>query len=328
MEPKPNAFFTDSLWHRIVLKFRERYLKKYKPEVIGKSKLLITSVEYSNKLIYDAILRDKPFMFGRFGSVELSTVTNYTGIKKPCRNYYKLVRGEIQPWWWLRGIRKTMYENTGFFNPTPDNLSRFAELILEDMKELDILASLSAEEEYFRHLFPKAKRVSFNSTEPFFCIYPWTHALAGKKVLVVHPMTDSIRKQWDIREKIWPDGMMPEFELKTLKAVQTIAGEKSQFASWFDALGFMKEEINKIEFDVCIIGCGAYGFPLAAHVKRMGKKALHFGGVTQLFFGIRGKRWENDPHFPFTNFMNEHWIRPGKSETPGNAGIVEGGCYW
>ena len=26
------------------------------------------------------------------------------------------------------------------------------------------------------------------------------------------------------------------------------------------------------------LGCGAYGFPLAAHVKRMGKKAIHMGG--------------------------------------------------
>ena len=41
---------------------------------------------------------------------------------------------------------------------------------------------------------------------------------------------------------------------------------------------YMKAEINKSNYDICILGCGAYGFPLAAHVKRMGKKAIHMGG--------------------------------------------------
>jgi len=26
--------------------------------------------------------------------------------------------------------------------------------------------------------------------------------------------------------------------------------------------------------------------------------------------------------------MNEYWVKPDKDETPQNADIVEGGCYW
>ena len=48
----------------------------------------------------------------------------------------------------------------------------------------------------------------------------------------------------------------------------------------------------KIDFDVAIIGCGAYGFPLAAKLKQAGKQAIHLAGATQLLFGIKGKRWE------------------------------------
>jgi len=320
--------FYDSFWHRVILKVRQEYLKKYKQDNYGSSKLILISFEYANKTLSDAILGDKPFLFGRFGTTELGTLVNYLGIKSSKRNYIKLIRGEIQPWWWMRGVRKNMFEASGFFPPTDENLCRFSEMMLEDMKGLDILASIKMEENFFQNRFPKAKRLRFNSVEPFFALNPWTHALKGKNILVVHPMTDSIKKQWSIIDKVWPDGMMPAFNLKTFKAVQSIAGEKSEFQSWFDALEYMKSEISKIDFDICIIGCGAYGFPLAAHVKRMGKKALHFGGVTQLFFGIRGKRWESDPYFPFTNFMNEYWIRPNENETPGNAGIVEGGCYW
>lgn len=36
----------------------------------------------------------------------------------------------------------------------------------------------------------------------------------------------------------------------------------------------MKSEIDKCDYDVCLIGCGAYGFPLAAHVKHKGKQAI------------------------------------------------------
>jgi hypothetical protein len=93
----------------------------------------------------------------------------------------------------------------------------------------------------------------------------------------------------------------------------------------------MKSEINKQDYDVCLIGCGAYGFPLAAHVKRMGKKAIHMGGSLQLLFGIKGKRWENSNYNPIYNYsklMNEHWVYPGEEEKPQNAASVEGGCYW
>jgi hypothetical protein len=70
----------------------------------------------------------------------------------------------------------------------------------------------------------------------------------------------------------------------------------------------MKAVIDGKDFDVAIIGCGAYGFPLAAHLKRLGKKAIYMGGATQLLFGIKGKRWDN--YRLISNFFNEHWVRP------------------
>ena len=40
----------------------------------------------------------------------------------------------------------------------------------------------------------------------------------------------------------------------------------------------MSEEIAKIDFDIALIACGAYGFPLASRIKNMGKIAIHCGG--------------------------------------------------
>ncbi|MDO4763882.1 MAG: hypothetical protein Q4A00_05820 [Flavobacteriaceae bacterium] len=121
--------------------------------------------------------------------------------------------------------------------------------------------------------------------------------------------------------------VLPNFELKTLKAIQTIAGEKSEFKTWFDALESMKEQIDNIDFDIAIIGCGAYGFPLASYIKDIGKQAIHLGGVTQLLFGIKGKRWEAWSHYQELRADNgKNWIRA--KEIPADYKKVEGGCYW
>ena len=83
-------------------------------------------------------------------------------------------------------------------------------------------------------------------------------------------------------------------------------------------------------------GCGAYGFPLAAHAKRKGKKAVHLGGALQLLFGIKGKRWEvaeyaknwGLPKDAYLSLFNESWVRPSQKEMVLNASKIEGGCYW
>ena len=131
------------------------------------------------------------------------------------------------------------------------------------------------------------------------------------KVLVIHPFATTIRNQYARKNLVFPNDFLPDFELHTVKAVQTAAGEVDiRFETWFDALQYMKDEMDKIDYDAAIIGCGAYGMLLA--------------GATQILFGIMGKRWENTTR----HAVNEYWVRPLEEETPKNAGKVEGGCYW
>ena len=87
--------------------------------------------------------------------------------------------------------------------------------------------------------------------------------------------------------------------------MQSIGGGKGEFATWFDALEWMEQEVDKREFDIAIIGCGAYGFNLAAHIKRKGKKAIHLGGATQLLFGITGKRWEENEDYKIAYMIQD-----------------------
>jgi hypothetical protein len=102
--------------------------------------------------------------------------------------------------------------------------------------------------------------------------------LEGKKVLVVHPFEETIRKQYERRRLLFKNpSVLPDFDMKIVKAVQSSADSPTEFATWFDALDHMKAEIDRQDYEIALIGAGAYGFPLAAHVKRSGKKIFPCG---------------------------------------------------
>ena len=290
----------------------------------------------ASEMIYNLLMQDKPCMIARFGSTELSALVNYLVVNAPKHSVIKYIKGEQPEWWWNRNIMNQMQQWSGFFPPTPENMQRFGELMLEDAKEVDILGSWIRNEYYIQKETQNASKVAILCLEPFWSKTPWTCALKQKKVLVIHPFAETIKRQYLKRELLFANQeMLPSFELHTIKAIQSLGGS-NQFKNWFDALQRMKSEMDKIDYDICLIGCGAYGFPLAAHAKRKGKKAVHLGGALQLLFGIRGKRWE-DPNYgiktlkrkgTYLNLMNEYWCYPLNKETPSSARNVENSCYW
>lgn len=232
-----------------------------------------------------------------------------------------------------------MTECAGFFPSTDANLMKFGELMVEDMKQVDLLGSWLREEQVMIDEYClKLRKVTLMALEPYWAIKPWTRALEGKKVLVIHPFASLIESQYaEKRELLFQDErVLPSFELKTLQAVQSIGGE-SDFKDWFEALDWMKTRMDATDYDIALIGCGAYGFPLAAHAKRMGKQSVHLGGALQLLFGIKGKRWEN-PNYGvrewgianglYCNLMNEAWVRPSEADRAACADKVEDACYW
>ena len=256
-------------------------------------------------------------MVGRFGSVELSAITEfYKNAVTGGRNYLPIVR-------------HNMCNNAGFFPKDDEMLDAFVELMLDSCSHLDLIGLWNNNLELFtvKEYAKNARGMLLACMEPYYDIdSAWTKALKGKRVLVIHPFAQTIQRQFLVKDKIFPEGFWPDCELITIQAVQTIAGEKDdRFETWFDALHHMERQIDETEFDIAIIGCGAYGFPLAAYVKSKGKQAIHLGGATQLLFGIKGKRWEGSE---IEGLFNEYWTRPVESERPKNLKKVEEGCYW
>lgn len=287
----------------------------------------IMEVEVVQQRIYEMLLADAPCMIARFGSVELQAVVDYL-FPPTLKNAKRFVKGEIPSWGYAPSTMRTMHINAGFFPATKQMLDRFGELMVKCMPMVDMLGSWRPEESLVMSYMPNVMRVPLHALEPYYFDNPWTPALEGKKVLVVHPFEDTIRKQHERYELIFEDKRLaPKYELQTLKAVQSIAGNKpAEFDDWFQALDWMKAEIDKRDFDVAIIGCGAYGFPLAAHVKQIGKKAIHLGGAVGSLFGILSYSVEINPGI--NKLVNEFWTRPADSEKPGNYDIVEKGRYW
>lgn len=89
----------------------------------------------------------------------------------------------------------------------------------------------------------------------------------------------------------------------------------------------MEAEIDKYDYDVALIGCGAYGMSLAAYVKSKGKVAIHLAGWTQMLFGVYGERWFSQQS-QYSSVINQYWIRPNRNENIKNGKKIENGAYW
>lgn len=323
----------------IVLKIlRKIYSKLLKTKPLTKP-LCEQDPQKASDIIYEKLIGEEPCMIARFGSTELTTVVNYLGVSAEEKSIWKYIKGDMPQWWWNKNILNQMQNWSGFFPPTPSKVKQFCEMMLEDMKEVDVLGSWLEIESYFENKTKDVAKVHLRLLEPFWAKKSWTKALEGKKILVVHPFAESILLQYKNREKLFENpNILPAFaSLHIIKAVQSLGGDNTQFKDWFEALEHMKNQIDAVDYDICLIGAGAYGFPLATHVKRQGKKAVHLGGALQLLFGIKGKRWE-DPNYGveawnipigfYSSLMNRFWIRPLETEQPKNAQKVEGACYW
>ena len=267
----------------------------------------------AKQLMEKSILDGTPFLFARWGEVEGNIVYG--------DRVDMLTAVEVN----------ALKNNAGFWPLDKISIHKFAEIYANSAREIDILCAgfwFPKIEECYEWYSPNVSLVSSLMQRPFWHDTSWTWTLQGKKVLVIHPFAKLIEQQYSKRNDLFSTrNILPEMDLKVYQAVQSMGGNNPEFLSWFDALKKMEDEISKIEFDVALIGCGAYGMPIGAFIKaRLYKMAIHIGGTLQLLFGIKGKRWDNSE--PFCDLYNECWVRPTEDLRPKNYKTVEEGCYW
>jgi hypothetical protein len=275
-------------------------------------------------IISEAIRKKNPFMLSRFGSVEIGWYVQY---KLLSMSYTSRVLSFIKcktSTWQQTG---RIIDNMTFVPKSINATEAFIDTMDMAIPQIDLLGSwLKLEQSVHVKLSDYAKFAYLLDIEPYYHKTPWSESLAGKKVLVIHPMVKSIEQQYNKRTMLFENrNLLPEFELITLQAKYF---DDPVYDTWLKIYLFYLEEIYKMDFDVAIIGCGSWGMPVAAQIKKMGKIAIHLGGATQLLFGIIGTRWETlYPGFK-ERFVNEHWVRPMHEETPGWAKNYENNTYW
>lgn len=288
------------------------YQEKIKKSIKKYASTVYFKQEGNDKLL-ELVSSGKPVFITRFGSVELNTLNEF-------------LRGKG----YSENTLSSMHKNAGFFPVTKDNLDRFSELYIDSIKYIDSCGVWfnAGEASVLKNGAEKALLVELGCLNSWLYKNPYTGILRGKKVLVIHPFENTILSQIKNREKIFEDkNVLPDCEIKVIKAPQTIAGNTDGYSSWFEALEATKKKIDEADFDIALLGCGAYGLPLGAYIKSKGKTAIHIGGALQLLFGIKGNRWiVNDD--PVIQLFNEYWTYPLDSDTPPNSNLVENNTYW
>lgn len=306
---------------KLIDKLRGRQFVRTENNTLAYNTKFIYKDNDASDIISSIIISGKPALICRFGTTELETVRQFLRHRKKKKKFED-------------SQRYCMEKFSGFFPLDDYNLTKFSCELINLTRNIDVLGcriERFEEEMCNKFLSTDAKLIDIEATNSITLEKHWSRFLKGKKILVIHPFTETIKKQYAKRELLFTNPeILPEFELITLKAIQTVGDNKScyNYATWFEALEDMKSKISKIDFDIAIIGAGAYGIFLADYCKQLGKIGIHLGGITQLLFGIKGKRWDHT----FTNIYNEHWVRPSKEEVPLGADKIEpdrgGSPYW
>lgn len=282
----------------------------------------VLNLELSNKYISALLQRDNPFVITRLG---IGAETYISAIYKETKTLERFHLFNLS-------------NNAGIYTSNDTDVIRFCELYARSFEESTAVAIWETFRGNAQLILKPSNKPSIHTRtlEPFYAcsanMIPWSHFLKGKKVLIVSPFVDSIKKQNEADFQIFSDGrklFLDDQEFVYYKAFNTSAGNHIH-KSWIETFDIMCNDISKLEFDVALLGCGGYGLPLCNYIhKKMNKSAIYIGGGLQMMFGVMGNRWEEREYWK--DIMKKHnprFIRPSGDEILKGCSRVENGCYW
>jgi len=281
----------------------------------------------SNKEIINTINSNKVFIIARFGlGPETTLCYNYNVNKKINNNNLNNVLRICGIY--CKNNNITVFEK--YFEELNKSVSNSDILVSFENSDIDNIQN------YYSEMY-KLKQLNFDSLESYKLLQineiPWSHYLLGKKVLIINPFTDSIKKQLHNNFQLFKDKkiFLDDQEFIFYKTFQT-HGNNYIHENWLETFEIMCNDIEKLDFDIALLGCGGYGIPLCNFIKtKMNKSAIYVGGALQILFGVMGNRWINGNGPVLKKILEEHkpnFIHPSGDELLPNRKNVEGGCYW
>ena len=271
--------------------------------------------------IRQKLIEKKPFLAGKIGGAELLAL-EYGDHR---------LKFEIPTAWSWRRPASRLHNNAGFFPIEKSAFYDWSNGMKHAISSTDFLCAWQTdpflkmyENALVHSLAPESCEISISMLGRHILPY-----ILSSRWLVVSPFVKTMQKQLPRMKQINdPDGNWDiawdhlEKTCQFLRCPFQSHLEPSPYASWDDGLEKLTREVSLKDFDLALIGAGAWSLPLGSRIKQMGKSAIHLGGEMQLIFGIKGKRWEN------YNIYNSAWVEASPQEVPKNNNRVEDGCYW
>jgi len=279
--------------------------------------------------IRNLLLRAGPWAMGKIGTSEL-LMLEYAS------RWIRL------PWppnaSWHRPTAR-LHNTGGLFPVTKQIFERFVAEFPDAVRSLDLVAQWQTpgtyeavlEKNVLDRLCPQAIRAGFYFLRILNPRAPWLDDLARFRWLVIHPFEKTIRTQLPHLHElgVYADSVRPVLKQKVRDTLILAPPQFSYMTpprhrDWFKVLAHLQQEMEKKmdDFDIALVGAGAWSLPLVAHAKKIGKKGMHLGGSLQLMFGIKGGR------FDCNGIYNPRWIRPLPEDRPANCHLMENGAYW
>jgi hypothetical protein len=158
---------------------------------------------------------------------------------------------------------------------------------------------------------------NYNIIEDFFNFHYWFQCLDKKKILIISPFTNEIKKQLENKDNIFTKNTDYNKNLKSMKYPNfekveyitmplTTNDFETPHNNIIETDIILCQEIQKKDFDICLLMAGAHTYFLENYIRNnLNKSSIHLGGCGQLLFGIKGSRYESTY---FTLLMNDNWI--------------------
>lgn len=246
-----------------------------------------------------------------------------------------LMKSALQSW-----IKVHAYRQSGVFPATPEFIMAFCEKFKSQVEEVDFLAIAKGWSHLdLRSETKSSKYLEFLSLEPDRslpyeegnCYLPF---LKGKRIVIINSISDLLVERANKRkfEAIWANINLPWFyPSEVISLTFPFIYDESTQTDYRDVWGIYDliiKKLDKVDFDVALIGAGCLGIPIATHIKCRGKVAISLGGHLQVLFGVYGKRWERDQTWS-NSYFNDAWIKSPESRTPKNkTGLPDNASYW
>jgi hypothetical protein len=272
-------------------------------------------------LSYAQLLRDgRPFAAGKIGTAEILGLDYFD----------RFFQGGLGITSWVRPATR-LANNAGFFPVELDAYRGWNREMRASIAHLDFVCLWQTDP--FLRLY-ESEFVSKNAEKAQRIPMGWLgksilHEIADFRCLVISPFIKTMQMQLPRMRQIHD----PENQTNTnweklasnirfLRCPLQWHLEPSPYRSWAEGLEILSGKVAQEQFDVAVIGAGAWSLPLAAQIKKSGRSAIHTGGETQLFFGIKGQRWNH------IDFYNSAWVSVLPEETPELRAKIDDACYW